>query len=59
MPSGFDPRLGWEKYAKGGVRIFEVPGDHGSHLQEPHVQTVALKLNELLRDSGGGPPALG
>ena len=59
MPSGFDPRLGWEKYAKGGVRIFEVPGDHGSHLQEPHVQTVALKLNELLRDSGGGAPALG
>jgi amino acid adenylation domain-containing protein len=33
----FGKFLGWEKYAEKGVELFEIPGDHFSMLQPPHV----------------------
>jgi amino acid adenylation domain-containing protein len=36
-----DPKLGWEKRTAGGVRVIDVPGGHGSMLEEPNVAVVA------------------
>lgn len=33
--------LGWEKFAEKGVDLFEIPGDHFSMLQTPHVAELA------------------
>jgi len=36
--------LGWKKYAKKGVEICEVAGDHLSMLLHPNVDDFAVKL---------------
>jgi len=36
--------LGWNKYAKKGVEIYEIPGDHLSMLIPPNVEEFALIL---------------
>ena len=36
--------LGWKKYAKNGVKIYDVPGDHLSMLVHPHVEEFAVIL---------------
>lgn len=41
---------GWELMAKGGVDIVKVPGDHQTMIKEPHVITLAAKLEEVLND---------
>jgi len=38
--------LGWGRLVRGQVEIIDAPGDHLSMLHEPHVQTLAKKLNE-------------
>jgi thioesterase domain-containing protein/acyl carrier protein len=43
-----DPLLGWGKHSQAGVRAFDVPGGHGSMLQEPHVATIADILRSIL-----------
>ncbi len=43
------PDLGWSKWVK-KVHIIDVPGDHISMLLQPHVQTVAAKLDQLLKE---------
>ncbi len=40
--------LGWKKYAKKGVELFEVPGDHLSMLRSPNVEQFALILENAL-----------
>ena len=40
--------LGWKKYAKNGVELFEVPGDHLSMLLPPNVERFALILESTL-----------
>jgi len=47
-----DPSLGWSSLAAGGLGIVEVPGNHDSVVQLPHVQTLARKLAEVLGASG-------
>lgn len=42
------PSLGWESYAGGGVEVYEIPGDHRTLLEEPHVQVLATYLTECL-----------
>jgi thioesterase domain-containing protein len=42
------PDLGWGTLALGGVDIVDVPGDHISMMQPPHVQTLAERLRETL-----------
>ncbi|WP_183558414.1 non-ribosomal peptide synthetase [Mucilaginibacter sp. SP1R1] len=44
--------LGWEKYAKKGVELCEVPGDHFSMLLPPHVRDFATILQKNLDEHG-------
>ena len=43
-----DPRLAWEAYAKGGVELHFIPGDHGNMTEEPHVHELATTLRRCL-----------
>jgi thioesterase domain-containing protein len=45
---GRDPHLGWDGVAAGGVEVYEVPGDHFTLLEEPHVQILAAQLKSCL-----------
>jgi len=40
--------LGWTKYARQGVELFEVPGDHLSMLLPPNVEQFASLLEHVL-----------
>lgn len=42
------PDMGWTSLAAGGLRIHDVPGRHGLHIRQPHVQVLAQKLQECL-----------
>jgi amino acid adenylation domain-containing protein len=44
----FDPTYGWGEFARAGVTVKIVPGDHESILAEPHVRKVAAELKECL-----------
>ncbi|KAB8318928.1 amino acid adenylation domain-containing protein [Tolypothrix campylonemoides VB511288] len=39
-----DPNMGWKELAVGGLEFHYVPGDHLSMLEEPHVKSLAEKL---------------
>jgi FkbH-like protein len=43
-----DPLLGWGRHSQAGVRVFDVPGGHGSMLREPHVASIADILRSIL-----------
>jgi acyl transferase domain-containing protein/thioesterase domain-containing protein len=47
----FDPALGWQGLAENGLDIYEVPGFHKNVLKEPHVQTLAIRLGDLLKSA--------
>ncbi|SEB08993.1 non-ribosomal peptide synthetase [Pedobacter hartonius] len=40
--------LGWQKYAKKGVEVYDVPGDHKTMLLSPYDKAFARKLQEVL-----------
>ena len=40
--------LGWKKYARGGVELYEIPGDHLSMLLPPNVEEFAAVLQKTL-----------
>jgi amino acid adenylation domain-containing protein len=40
--------LGWQKYAKKGVEVYDVPGDHKTMLLAPYDKSFARKLQEVL-----------
>lgn len=42
------PDLGWGRLAAGGVEIQEVPGDHISMIDDPHVQALARRLRACI-----------
>jgi amino acid adenylation domain-containing protein len=42
--------LGWKKYARGGVILRNVPGDHLSMLLSPNVEVFASLLSNTLND---------
>ncbi|QEM02518.1 amino acid adenylation domain-containing protein [Mucilaginibacter rubeus] len=42
--------LGWDKFAKEGVELFEIPGDHFSMLQAPHVAELGEVLQKNIDD---------
>jgi thioesterase domain-containing protein len=48
-----DPCMGWQKYAKEGVDVHFVPGDHGTMIQMPNVLVLAEKLVPYLKLSSG------
>jgi thioesterase domain-containing protein len=39
-----DPQLGWGGLATGGLEIHEVPGDHFTMWEQPHVRVLAERL---------------
>ncbi|MEO3403543.1 amino acid adenylation domain-containing protein [Mucilaginibacter sp. CAU 1740] len=43
--------LGWEKYAKQGVELFEIPGDHFSMLQTPNVTELGAVLQKNIDET--------
>jgi amino acid adenylation domain-containing protein len=47
--------LGWRPVARGGLEIVEIPGYHGSHIRQPHVQTLAAKLGAKLLEAAVRP----
>jgi len=38
----------WEPFIAGGIEVHEIPGDHYTMWQEPHVQILAEKLKTVL-----------
>ncbi len=47
----YDHALGWTNYVKGETNVITVPGDHNSIFNEPNVETLAARMNEILRKS--------
>ena len=49
-PAGYNNErdLGWEKFARGGVAVHEIPGYHGSIVMEPRVRILAEELRRCL-----------
>ncbi len=44
-----DPQyLGWGAYARKGVMVYEVPGDHKTMFQLPHAKDLAISLQHAL-----------
>jgi len=39
---------GWGKYARGGVKVYIVKGEHGNLLKEPYALELAKKINECI-----------
>ncbi len=48
QPPGRDPELGWARLSRQPVEVREIPGDHYTLLQEPHVRELASILGERL-----------
>ncbi len=42
--------MGWGSLARGGVEIFETPGDHISMMQKPHVQVLADYVTRIAEE---------
>ena len=40
--------LGWQRLARGGVEVVDVPGTHTSIILEPQVQTLAMELRAAM-----------
>ncbi len=53
MLCSHDPWMGWGNLAGGGVKVCEVPGEHSTVLQEPHVRAVARELRACLSERTG------
>jgi amino acid adenylation domain-containing protein len=46
-----DPLGGWGSLALGGVEVHEIPGDHGSIVDEPNARLLARRLKECLAEA--------
>jgi len=44
----YDSQGGWGELALGGVEVHNVPGDHTSIIEQPHVRVLAEKLKACL-----------
>jgi len=42
--------LGWKKFAKDGVIVYDIPGDHRTMFLPPHVKELATILQKILND---------
>ena len=42
------PNLGWSQFVLGGLDIYDIPGNHLTMLQEPHVKVLAQHLEAYL-----------
>jgi amino acid adenylation domain-containing protein len=46
-----DPTMGWGGLAASGVRVIDVPGNHQTMVNRPHVETLALKIKDCLNET--------
>jgi thioesterase domain-containing protein len=46
--AGAGPTAGWGELARGGVEVVEVPGDHWTLVEPPHVALLARELERRL-----------
>ncbi len=46
--SSVENQFGWQSLATGGVEVVEVPGNHQSMIESPHVTLLAEELNQRL-----------
>ena len=56
-----DPQLGWGAVARGGLTVYEMPGEHETMFLEPHVQQLAALWKECtqrVRACGDAPPGV-
>ena len=44
----YPPKMGWDGLSTGGLEIYEIPGDHISIFQKPHVRFLAERLRVCL-----------
>ena len=49
--SGGQPDLGWGRLAQGGVDVIDVPGNHMSMMEAPHVRYLAEKMDTLIQSA--------
>jgi amino acid adenylation domain-containing protein len=45
-----DPTMGWGDLAASGVRVIDVSGNHQTMVSKPHVETLALKIKDCLKE---------
>ncbi len=58
-----DGAMGWRRFARGDLRVIDVPGDHLTMLEEPHVQALSQALVREIRQAAAAsaeqePPGL-
>ena len=46
-----DPTKGWGELAAGGVRVIDVPGDHNTMVEKPHVEALALRIRDCINEA--------
>jgi thioesterase domain-containing protein len=51
-----DPTMGWSDWARGGVDVHVVPGNHANLMYEPHVEVLARKLTACLDQAQSAEP---
>jgi thioesterase domain-containing protein len=51
----WNPTLGWETFAGGGLEIHDVPGSHMTMCEEPNVRTLAETLKPILSSFDSKP----
>jgi thioesterase domain-containing protein len=49
--------MGWSDWARGGVDVHVVPGNHANLMYEPHVEVLAQKLTDCLDQAQSAAPA--
>lgn len=47
---------GWGNHVSGGIRVFPVPGNHHTLLEDPHVEGVAEAFRRALEGAGEASP---
>jgi thioesterase domain-containing protein/acyl carrier protein len=45
---------GWKKYARDGVEVYKIQGEHGNLLKEPYAVELAEKLNRCIHEAVEG-----
>jgi len=55
MVDTYDRYLGWGGLGEGGVEVYDVPGDHVSAAEEPHVAVLVEKLKLAIRAARDNP----
>jgi amino acid adenylation domain-containing protein len=46
-----DPTMGWGDLATLGVRVVDVPGNHQTMVNKPHVEILAMKIKDCLNET--------